>query len=239
MSTLFQVNGLDLLGFVWLLVCWLGYTYVAKKRAKQVHCIASALHYYRRQWMFAMLERDNRIADASLLTNLERNASFLASTAILAIAGLVTTLASIDKVHQMLLSVPWSHGELSPTQLQFKIMLLLMIFIYAFFTFTWSMRQYGFCAVLVGAAPQYSGEQLSSETAIQFAKNSAKIIDQAGHSYNYGLRAYYFSLSVIAWLLNTWLFILAVAVVVAILYGREFHSKTLNSLIQVSDIGRG
>ncbi len=183
-----------------------------------------------------MLARENRIADASLLSNLERNASFLASTAILIIAGLVTTLASIEKVHSMLSAVPFSHSNLSPMVLQFKILVMLMIFIYAFFTFTWAMRQYGFCAVMLGGAPILSEGQASSEDVERYAYYTAKVIDQAGHSYNYGLRGYYFSLSILAWLLSTWLFVIAVAVVVGVLYGREFHSKTLSALIKASDL---
>lgn len=234
--SLSQIHWLDLVGTLWLMVSWVGYSVFARKRARQTHCIASVLHAYRKQWMLSMLQRDNRIADASLLSNLERNASFLASTAILIIAGLVTTLASIEKVHTMLIAVPFSEVELSPEQLQFKVTLLLLVFIYAFFTFTWSMRQYGFCAVLVGAAPQPELPEAQGARGERYARHSAKIIDQAGHSYNYGLRAFYFSLSILAWMINTWVFIFAVALVVTVLYAREFHSKTLKSLIKVGDL---
>lgn len=227
---------IDLLASGWLFSCWVGYTYFARFRARSSYCIASVLHTYRQQWMTAMLQRSNRITDASLLANLERNASFLASTSILIIAGLVTTLASIEKVHAMLTSVPFSQANLSPLALQFKIVVLLIIYVYSFFTFTWAMRQYGFCAVLVGGAPLHDDEQAKDVAGERFAYYTAKVIDQAGHSYNYGLRGYYFSLSVLTWLLNTWLFIIAVAIVVGVLYGREFHSKTLRALIKVGNL---
>lgn len=232
-NTDLALNWVDLAATAWLFACWVGYTMVAKYRARSSYCLASVLHTYRQQWMMSMMRRDNRIADASLLANLERNASFLASTAILIIAGLVTTLASIEKVHSMLTAVPISQANLSPLTLQFKIVLLLIIYIYSFFTFTWSMRQYGFCAVLVGGAPLHDEAGAQGAEGERYAYYTAKVIDQAGHSYNYGLRGYYFSLSVLAWLINTWLFVVAVAVVVAVLYGREFHSKTLTSLIKV------
>ena len=226
----------DLGASIWLFGCWFLYSVIARRRARHSFCIASVLHKYRQQWMENMMQRENRIADASLLSNLERNASFLASTAILVIAGLVTTLASVEKVHAMLETVPFFNVHASPVQLQFKIIVLLMIFIYAFFTFTWAMRQYGFCAVLVGAAPIVEeGHELQAAHRC-YAHYTAKVIDQAGHSYNYGLRAYYFSLAVLTWLLSAWVFIGAVAMVVSVLYGREFHSKSLRALIQVSDL---
>ena len=225
--------GLDLLAVLWFLVCWIGYAAFARNRARNIFCISSVLHLYRHQWMLAMLYRDNRIADASLLSSLERNASFLASTAMLIIAGLVTTLASIETEHATLMTEPYSHTAQTPLQLQFKIMLLLMIFIYSFFTFTWAMRQYGFCAIMVGGAPLCTPEDPRAE---QYARYASKVIDQAGLSYNFGLRAYYFSLSVLAWMFSVWLFLLAVAVVVAVLYEREFHSKTLLAMIGAANL---
>ena len=226
----------EVVATAWLFACWGGYSLFARYRARSTFCIASALHTYRQQWMTAMLRRENRISDASLLASLERNASFLASTSILIIAGLVTTLASVEKVHSMLEGVPFTRADLTPLALQFKIGIMLMIYIYSFFTFTWAMRQYGFCAVLLGAAPSHDDEQALLASGDRFAYYSAKVIDQAGHSYNYGLRGYYFSLTVLAWLMNTWFFVIAVGLVVAVLYAREFHSNSLRALIKVGDL---
>ena len=49
---------------------------------------------------------------------------------------------------------------------------------------------------------------------------------------NEGLRAYYFSMAALAWFFHPWLFFLATALVVFILYQREFHSRTLEALQQ-------
>lgn len=227
---------IDAFAAFWLIFCWLGYTIFARKRARRSFCLASVLHYHRRAWMTAMLQRDVRVGDASLLSNLERNTSFLASTTIFIIAGLVTILASIDKVYAMLQAVPFAQGHISLLQLQFKVVLLLLIYIYAFFTLTWSLRQYGFCAVLVGAAPIYPTEGPVDEKGRIYAQGVSKIIDLAGHSYNYGLRAFYFSLSILAWLVSTWVFLLAVTLVVLVLYRREFYSGTLHAMISASNL---
>lgn len=228
-----SLYGQDVLATLWFLGCWIGYTVFTRRRARSVFSISSVLHVYRHQWMLSMLYRDNRIADASLLASLERNASFLASTAILVIAGLVTTLASIDTVHSTLQTVSLSDMAQTPLQLQFKIMLLLLVYIYSFFTFTWAMRQYGFCAIMFGGAPLLRGEDPRAEP---YAGYASKVIDQAGLSYNYGLRAYYFSLSVLAWMFSVWLFVLAVALVVVILYNREFQSHTLQALVGAANL---
>ncbi|SMF09576.1 Uncharacterized membrane protein [Alteromonadaceae bacterium Bs31] len=226
---------IDVLATAWFFICWIGYSEFSRKRAKKVHCLSSVLQQYRKQWILRMLRRDNRIGDVAIIANLERNASFLASTSILVIAGLVTAVASTDKIHVLLTGLPFSEANISPLQLQFKILLLLFVHVFAFFTFTWSMRQYGFSAILLGSTPMHD-EDTSNDPSNNFAFNFAKVIDQAGHSYNYGLRAYYFSMAILAWLFNTWLFLLAVAFVVAILYAREFHSKTLKTMIRAGEL---
>lgn len=215
----------------WLLICWAGYARFARKRARTDHCLASVLHVYRKNWMIEMLSRENRIADTALIASLERNVSFLASTSILIIAGFVTIMASIDKVYITITALPFANESMSAHQLQLKIILLLVIYVYAFFTLTWAMRQYGFCSILLGAAPAHDAD-ISEDERRRYAVSTAKIIDQAGHSYNYGLRAYYFSLAILPWFFNTYFFIAAVGAVVFVLYRREFHSTTLNALMR-------
>jgi len=225
----------DLLGLIWLLTCWLGYSIFARKRAKQVFCISSVLHLYRQQWMSNLLRRENRVADASLLNNLERNASFLASTSLFIIAGLVTGIASSEKLYAILPTLPLAE-DTNAMSVQFKLIVVLLIHIYAFFTFTWSMRQYGFCAVLLGAAPLASDSDIDGPTGRNYVRYMSKVIDRAGHTYNYGLRAFYFSLAVLAWLMNIWLYMFVVTFTMFILYSREFNSKTLRAMIGISSL---
>ncbi len=79
---------------LWFLVCWIGYSRFARHMAKKTECIASVMHRLRMDWMQQLLHRDNRVSDASIIANLERNVSFMASTSILILAGLLTVIAS-------------------------------------------------------------------------------------------------------------------------------------------------
>lgn len=227
-----QADWLNIGATLWFFFVWVGYAIFARKKARVIHCLASVLHIYRKKWMMEMLKRPHRISDAALISSLERNASFLASTSILIIAGLVTIMASVEKVYFALSSLPFTHETMTALELQFKFLLLLVIFVYAFFTLTWSLRQYGFCSILLGAAPAHDDTNLTNVERRRYAENTAKVIDQAGHSYNYGLRAYYFSLAILPWFFNTWFFIATVGIVVSVLYRREFHSRTLGTLLR-------
>src|SRR5690606_22145502 len=86
-----------LIAVVWFVVCWVGYTYYANWRAHDTACLASVLHLYRQDWMRRLLSRDNRIADANVIGNLERNASFFASSTLIILAGILTALGASER----------------------------------------------------------------------------------------------------------------------------------------------
>jgi uncharacterized membrane protein len=220
------LNGIALF---WLLLCWGGYTLFAKRMAKRTHSLSSLLHEYRIDWMRGMLARDVRVGDASLFANLERSVNFFASTTMLILAGILTVLTKTGDGFTLFEHLPFTVSD-SLVALQMKLLVLVSIFVYAFFTFTWSMRQYGFCNILVGSAPLHDDESVSKEARENYAFHLAKVSDQAAHSYNYGLRSYYFAMAVISWFASAWLFIAAVTFVVIVLYRREFLSKPLRSM---------
>ncbi|MCH8538329.1 MAG: DUF599 domain-containing protein [Alkalimonas sp.] len=217
----------DLIAVLWFLTIWVGYTLVAKRRAKTVSCLSYELRRKRNDWMQQMLCRENKMADVGLLSTLERNVSFFASSSLLVLAGLLTALASAEKISVVLANVlPWSSD--AEVSLQLKLLCIALIYVFAFFQFTWSLRQYGFGGVLIGAAPD--GRKMDDADREAYAVRAAKVIDQAGHSFNYGLRAMYFSLAALAWFIDPLLFMAATVIVMLVMKQREFHSKVLHAL---------
>ncbi|MCL6414516.1 DUF599 family protein [Aestuariirhabdus sp. Z084] len=222
----YWVDGLAV-GF--LLVTWLGYSLVANYLAKGNPCLASVLHLYRGDWMRSLLRRENRIADNGIIANLERNVSFFASTSILVLAGLLTLLNAPGSGMLVLSDLPFTEVT-SRQSWELKILVMIVIFVYAFFTFTWSLRVYNFASVLMGGAPLFDEELAETERAA-YASRLANILSIAAAHFNYGLRAYYFGLATLAWVISPWLFIGATALVVVILYYREFHSRVLKEMM--------
>ena len=141
--------------------------------------------------------------------------------------------ALVDLQFNRARDVAVSGGETARTSVlvfDIKVLLLLMVFVYAFFRFTWSMRQYTFGALLVGSAPeakQFLEFNLSREA---FADKAGRVMGFAAETFNDGLRAYYFSFAVVGWFMSPVVFMLATALVVWILYQREFHSDVLSAL---------
>ena len=64
----------------------------------------------------------------------------------------------------------------------------------------------------------------------------AIVQDQAAHSYNYGLRSYYFAMSTLAWFVHPLLFAFSCSAVVVILYKREFKSNTLKVMCMIDEV---
>ncbi|MEC8428970.1 MAG: DUF599 domain-containing protein, partial [Pseudomonadota bacterium] len=137
---------LNFMSLAWFALCWIGYSEYAKRKAPHTECIALVMHHHRIDWMRQVLSREVRVADASIISNLERSVSFMASTSMLVLAGLVTVLVRAGDVHQLLSSLPFV-TDARPALVQLKLLVLCSVFIYAFFTFTWSLRQFGFGGV--------------------------------------------------------------------------------------------
>ena len=91
------------------------------------------------------------------------------------------------------------------------------------------MRQYNFCAIVIGSAPMPNDTHVSTEQRRALAEHTANLIDLAANQFNYGLRAYYFALAVLGWFLHPLVFMLTTLGVICVLYRREFHSKTLQA----------
>lgn len=217
--------------FGWFLAVWIGYTLYAKKRAGDTECLSALLYSYRADWMKNLLHRENRISDLALLNNLVQMVNFLATTNIFILAGAVTVLYSSQNVMELL----QHHAFVAATtveEVQFKLLVLVIIFVYAFFRFTWAMRQHTFVSILIGAAPYVPAGTPLKRDEEEYAIQMAKISDRAGHEFNYGLRSYYFALSLLTWFISPWLLIPTCTLVVAVLYMREFRSRTLKFLVR-------
>lgn len=221
---------IDIVAVLWFLSLWIGYSLFAKKRARHIHCLSSILRSLRVDWMYTVTHKDNHIADAALVGNVERNVTFFASSTILVLAGVLTVLASNEAFVRVIDQLPFT-VEQTASQVLLKLAGMAVILVFAFFKFTWSIRQFGFVSVLMGMAPSMNRSTVSEQDRDRYARNTAKVLDQAGHEYNYGLRAYYFALAYLCWFVSPWLFIAVSAIVVGVLYRREYRSRVLRALL--------
>ncbi len=230
--TLDFLSPFDWFALLWFLGCWFGYALYSHRRAKNNPTLSSSLSQVRNTWMYQMLQREVRIADVTSLGILQRNVTFFASTTMFILAGLLTVLGATDKAIELFNGIPLAQ-ENTRAEWEVKLFIMVFIFIYAFFKFAWSVRQYNFAVVMVGAAPS---KDTDNEDKLEFAKWANQILTRANNSFALGLRAYSFAMAVLAWFVHSWLFVAASLWVVAVIYRREFRSQTLKALRQSSTL---
>lgn len=230
-----RLNVWDLVAVLFFAACFKGYLYYTGLRSTDTPCLAFAMHRFRKQWIRMALTRENRIADTNIVANLERNVSFFASSTLLVLAGLVTLLSSSDALMGMLADVPFSDVS-SRGEWELKVLLLITLFVYGFFKFTWALRQFGLVSVMIGGAPEHSLHPSAEETA-RHVDSISKMASKASGNFNNGLRSYYFSMAALGWFVNAWLFMALSALIVFVLYRREFKSDTLG--IMMEDLPEG
>lgn len=224
-----QDNTFNLLALLWFVACFRGYLRYTSARNLNAPSLAYAMHLFRKQWIRKALRRENRIADTNIIANLERAVSFFASTSLLILAGLMTMLGSTDQVIMMLADIPFADQH-TRGDWEIKILLLITLFVYAFFKYTWSLRQYSLVSVMIGGAPEVS-EAPSAEETDRHITAISNMASKASGNFNNGLRTYYFSMAVLGWFINAWVFMALTVLVVGVLYRREYKSDTLGILL--------
>lgn len=224
---------IDWFVLAWFVSCWAGYTYFAQRKSGKTASLVVAMRIYRREWFKHMLGHENRIGDIAALNSLLTGATFFASTSLLILGGLVAMLGTTERVIEVVADLPFARRDSEFVWL-IKIILLIVIFVYAFFKFTWSIRQFNFCAVLIGAAPHTDRPEEQED----FVGTITSVASFAAENFNQGLRAFYFALAALTWFLHPWLFVTVSALVVYILHEREFHSETLHALTRPSSINQ-
>ena len=209
-------------------VGWLGYAHWARQRAERKPSILATTNRWRRQWMLQTTWRENRIVDSAVTQSLAASPSFFASTSILIIGGLLAALGATDKASELVREIPFA-ARTSTLVFDLKLVLLTGVFVFAFFRFTWSIRQYSFGAIMVGAAPE--AKRFVDEAQREaFADRAGRVMGLAAETFNDGLRAYYMAFAALGWFFSAWAFIAGTAAVIWVLYRREFHSEVLGAL---------
>jgi len=205
---------------------WIGYGYYADRAARSEHGLRGVSAKLRLDWARQMVARDNRITDAALTGNLVTSVSFYANTTIYIIAGLIAVAGTLDRLIEFTQDLPFAK-QTTRQILEAKLFLMIGIFIYAYFKFTWALRQYNFLSILIGGAPPNTDAREALE---HHARKYAYLSTLAGDEFNSGIRAYYFGFAALAWFAGPGLFVATTLLILAVLWRRDFHSRTLEAL---------
>ena len=220
----------DWLAIVWFFTAWTAYAWFARNQGLKRPSILLATNRYRHFWLLQATSRDPRVLDGIITQNLSSTPAFFSSTTIIIIiGGLFALLGTTDRASELVKEIPFA-VQTSVLIFDLKVLLMIGIFVFAFFRFSWSMRQYPFAALLIGSLPEPQDFASGKFDREAFATRASRMVGVAAETFNDGLRGYYMSFALMAWFFSTIAFVMATAVVVLILYKREFHSEVLEVL---------
>lgn len=184
---------------------------------------------FRRDWMREMITRQPRIFDAAILSSLRQGTNFLASASMIALGGLLALIGNSERLLGVAEDLTLSG---TPTLVvEIKLMAAGVFLLHAFLKFVWSNRLFGYCAVLMAAVPNDPEDPRALPRAMQ----AAEVNIRAAMNFNRGLRALYFSLGSLTWLLGPVALICGTAAVTWMIWSRDFASQSRRILMTAPD----
>ena len=222
-----DISFLDIFSVLLFLLSWFSINWISNHyKNKEKNTLYSLSKSYRNQWMLNLLERDNRISDVALVGHLMRSSSFFASTSLLVLASLIAVFGVIDQAMKVVDDIPFAM-HVSASFWKIKLLLIILIFIFVFFKLVWSIRQYNYTVIMIGAAPSVFDDDTQMYS---YANNLGTVINRASRHFIDGMRGFEYALAALAWFIHPLVFIAATLLVTRVIYRREFSSRTLQAM---------
>lgn len=217
----------DIFAILLFLLSWFSINWISNHyKTKEKNTLYSLSKSYRNQWMHNLLERENRISDVALVGHLMRSSSFFASTSLLVLASLIAVFGVIDQAIKVVDDIPFAM-HVSASFWKIKLLLIIVIFIFVFFKLVWSIRQYNYTVIMIGAAPSIFDE---NQQMYAYAEKLGVVINRASRHFVDGMRGFEYALAALAWFIHPFVFIAATLLVTRVIYRREFSSRTLQAM---------
>ncbi|MDP1730438.1 MAG: DUF599 domain-containing protein [Devosia sp.] len=207
---------MTLIATLFPLLCWFTYNYGVPLIERVRPSLSVIMSMQRRRWVANAARRESPL-DAILAGNLMGAVSFLASTSALLVLAVFAAFGQLPALMGALKTVEIGSSYSVP-EVQIHLVAMLAIFVLSFFAFTLALRQFNHFCIMLGAI-DHTGHVTETEIDAIAQLNSL-----AAKNFNNGIRAFYFSVSMVAWFVNEWFSITASLLTVGFLIHREFFS---------------
>ncbi len=213
----------DLAAVGLVLLLWAATGWVTEHPPRGRHTVTTLMAEVRREWMRQFVRRENRIFDAQIIASLRQGTAFFASTAILAVGGVLALIGNVAPLTGLAAEI----GQDTPALLwQLRLLPAALLLTHAFLKFVWANRVFGYASVTMGAVPS----DPAHPKAMPRAMRAAELVIRAALNFSRGLRSMYFALASLAWLAGPVALGLAALAVAGFLLRREFSSVPLEIL---------
>jgi len=182
----------------------------ARLRRDPGYTIQSINNEARVSWVMNIMTGQGKdILAVQTLRNSTMAATFLASTSILLIFGVLNLLQHGTELHAVFGKLQ-QKSSVGDGLAEIKLLLLLVDFFTAFFSFSLAVRMYNHVGYLINS---------SSDRGLCPAPSYvAHLLNDSGGYYSWGMRAYYVSVPLVFWLFGPYYLVAASFGLVAVLY---------------------
>lgn len=179
-------------------------------RRNPAYTVQAVNRIARTAWVARIMKDGEGILAVQTLRNSTMAATFLASTAVLLIIGVLTLSEQGDQ-----LGSTWHalnlFGARQPELWLTKLLALLLDLFVAFFAFSMSIRVFNHVGYMINV-PHGRGHKAISPQHV------AVHLNRAGRFYSVGMRAYYFLVPLVFWLFGPHLMLIATVGLIVVLY---------------------
>jgi uncharacterized membrane protein len=182
-----------------------------KIRINPAYTVQSVNMIARTAWVETIMQDEkNGVLAVQTLRNSTMAATFLASTSVLLIMGVLTLSEQGEKLeaHWHALNMI---GAINPMLWMVKLLLLLLDLFVAFFSFSMSIRIFNHVGFMINVPLRLNHKMITPA-------HVATHLNRAGHFYSLGMRSYYFLVPLVFWLFGPHFMLVATIVMLIVLY---------------------
>jgi uncharacterized membrane protein len=211
--TLLQSVTNDIAGFIVSALLIVAYHIYLRHKIKldPAYSVQSVNRIARTAWVETIMEDEkNGVLAVQTLRNSTMAATFLASTAVLLIIGVLTLSEQGEKLeaHWHALNML---GAINPVLWMIKLLLLLLDLFVAFFSFSMCIRIYNHVGFMINVPVRLKHKMITPA-------HVATHLNRAGHFYSLGMRSYYYLIPLVFWLFGPHFMLVATVGMIMVLY---------------------
>jgi len=220
-AALFSAYTADALGFLLSAALLVLYHWLLRRKELRSpsFTVQAVNRIARTAWVENVMREGKDILAVQTLRNSTMAATFLASTAVFMIIGVLTLSGQSDK-----LDATWHSlnlfGAKHPELWMLKLICLLLDLFFAFFSFAMSIRVFNHVGYMINVPLAMNHRSITPD-------HVAIHLNRAGHFYSMGMRAYYFVVPLLFWLFGPHLMLVATIGLVFVLYRLDRAPKVL------------
>lgn len=221
MTSLLAIYSNDLFSFILCVALLIVYHfYLAYKVRKTPSYTVQAVNIIARTaWVETVMKEGKDILAVQTLRNSTMAATFLASTSVLLIIGVLTLSGQGDKLENTWHALNILGSKHSELWLGKLLILLLDLFV-AFFNFSMAVRVFNHVGYMINVPLALNHKMICpAHVAIH--------LNRAGKFYSIGMRAYYFTVPLVFWLFGPHFMLLSTLGLIVVLYRLDRAPKIL------------